>query len=202
MDEQTYEKHLRIKTTGEQKAPQESTHYHRYEPTSYAGLELLAEHYAFTTYHQVVDFGCGKGRLAFYLQHFFGATVTGVEMNTFFYKQALENKKEYLKKHKKNPQAITFVNCLAEEYEINPDDNAFYFFNPFSLQIFITVIGNILKSVEKKPRIVDLLLYYPSYEYRQFLETSTPFLLLEEIPLPSVLTTDPRNRFLIYRYTC
>lgn len=196
MDEQYYEKILNIKTSGEQKIFNESPHYHRYEPTAYSVLEILSKQYNFTTKDNIVDFGCGKGRLNFYINYFFDSTVTGIEMNTFFYKQAIDNKKNYLKKHKKNINKLNFLNCFAEEYNINPQDNKFYFFNPFSIQIFTKVIRKILISVEEYKRTVDIILYYPSYDYIYFLENNTPFILLYRIDLPD---NDPRHSLLVYR---
>jgi len=199
MDEQYYEKLLNIKTSGEQKIFNESLHYNRYEPTSYSGLEILSKQYKFTAEDSIIDFGCGKGRLNFYINHFFDSTVTGIEMNTFFYKEAIDNKKHYLKKHKKKDNKINFLNYFAEEYNINSSDNKFYFFNPFSLQIFIKVIGNILSSVEEYERTVDVILYYPSDDYIYFLENSTSFVLLNEIKLPCLYDNDSRHSFLVYR---
>lgn len=165
MPEQYYEKLLNIKTSGEQKVFNESIHYNRYEPTAYTALEVLSKNYTFRAEDSVVDFGCGKGRLNFYINHFFQSNVTGIEMNTFFYKESIENKKNYLKKCKKKMNNVNFLNCFAEEYTINSSDNKFYFFNPFSIQIFTKVIRNILISVEKYERAVDIILYYPSDEY-------------------------------------
>lgn len=198
MDEQYYEKLLNIKTSGEQKIFNESPHYNRYEPTAYSVLEVFTKHYTFTAQDQLIDFGCGKGRLNFYLNHFFDCTVTGIEMNTFFYKQATENKRNYLNKYKKKLDKINFLNCFAEEYPIKHLDNKFYFFNPFSIQIFKKVIGNILLSVESYQRTVDIILYYPSYDYINFLENSTSFRLLVEVTLPN--SNDPSNKFLVYRF--
>ena len=199
MDEQYYEKLLNIKTSGEQKIFNESPHYNRYEPTSYSVLEILSKQYNFTAEDHIVDFGCGKGRLNFYINHFFDSTVTGIEMNSFFYKQAIDNKRDYLKKHKKKINKIHFLNCFAEEYTINPSDNKFYFFNPFSLQIFIKVIGNILISVEDYERTVDIILYYPTYDYIKFIENNTPFIFLNEIKSPYLYDHDRRNSFSVYR---
>lgn len=199
MDEQSYEKLLNIKTSGEQKIFNESLHYNRYEPTSYSALEALSKQYKFTDEDSIVDFGCGKGRLNFYINHFCGSTVTGIEMNNFFYKEAIDNKRDYLKKHKNKTDKINFLNCFAEEYDINPADNKFYFFNPFSIQIFIKVIGNILVSVEESERSVDVILYYPSDDYIYFLENNTPFVLINEIKLPYLYDNDPRHSFLVYR---
>jgi len=202
MDEQFYEKKLSIKTSGEQKIFNESIHYNRYEPTSYSALEILSEQYEFTADDSVVDFGCGKGRLNFYINHFFDSAVTGIEMNTFFYKEAIDNKRDYLKKHKKKKDNINFLNIFAEKYNINPSDNKFYFFNPFSVQIFIKVLGNILTSVEEYERTLDVILYYPSDEYMYFLENITPFVLFKQIKLPYLYDNDPRETFLVYRLVC
>jgi hypothetical protein len=120
-------------------------------------------------------------------------------MNNFFHKEAIENKKDYLKKHKKNKNDINFLNCFAEEYNINPSDNKFYFFNPFSIQIFIKVIRNILLSVEKYEREVDVILYYPSDDYIYFLENNTSFVLRDEIKSSYLHDNDPRQSFLVYR---
>jgi cyclopropane fatty-acyl-phospholipid synthase-like methyltransferase len=202
MDEQYYEKLFNIKTSGEQKIFNESIHYNRYEPTSYSALEILSKQYKFTSEDNIVDFGCGKGRFSFYINHYFNSSVTGIEMNNFFYKEAIENKKNYSQKNTNKKDHINFLNCFAERYDINSSDNKFYFFNPFSMQIFAKVIKNILVSTEKYERTVDVILYYPSNDYIYFLETSSPFLLINEIKVPYIYDSDPRHKFLIYRAEC
>ncbi len=199
MDEQYYEKLLKIKTTGEQKNFNESIHYHRYEPTSYAALEALSSTYGFSSEDSIVDFGCGKGRLNFYINYFFDSSVTGVEMNNFFYKQAVDNNKSYLQIYKNKKDKINFSNCFAEKYNINSKDNKFYFFNPFSMQIFSKVIKNILASVEENKRAVDVILYYRSNDYIYLLDTNSNFVLINEIKVPHLYDNDPRHKFLVYR---
>lgn len=199
MEEQYYEKLLNIKTSGEQKIFYQSLHYNRYEPTAYSALKTFSDQYDFTAEDSIIDFGSGKGRLNFYINHFFDSKVTGIEMNPFFYKESIDNKKDYLKKHKKKDDKINFLNCLAEEYAINPSDNKFYFFNPFSIHIFIKIIENILISVEDHKRPVDVILYYSSEEYIYFLEDNTPFTLVNEIKLPYLYDKNPRESFLVYR---
>lgn len=197
MDEQYYEKLLNIKTAGEQKIFNKDHHYNRYEATTYNVLEKLNENYRFKSSDTVVDFGCGKGRLNFYLNHFAKCNTVGIEMNSFFYQQALLNKISYQNKHKKQFAIISFENCLSEEYQINPQDNIFYFFNPFSLQIFRTVLNNIIDSAQENPRPLTLILYYPDIDYINHLE-NTPFSLLQEIKIEPNYHQDSRNTFLIY----
>ena len=199
MKEQKFDDLLNIDTIGDQIGFNKSYHYHRYEPTPYSALQHLFSRYTLRSSDHIVDYGCGKGRLNFYIHHLFNASVTGVEMNQQFYEQAVENRERYGKKVKGSEEKIQFHCCLAEEYKITPQDNIFYFFNPFSIQIFMKIINRILLSLEQHPRDVELVLYYISDEYVYFLEHQTPFELKEEIELPDAHSKNPNERFLIYR---
>ncbi|MCX2827736.1 MULTISPECIES: class I SAM-dependent methyltransferase [Bacillus] len=198
MNEQYYDAILNIKTVGEQKGFNESLHYHRYEPTPYSGLEILLDQYEMKSSDRIVDFGCGKGRLNFYIHHACGASAVGIEMNEMFYKEAMGNLERYAKKSRNSKDKIQFQCCLAQEYEIDPRDNRFYFFNPFSVQVFMNVINNILLSVEEVEREIEIILYYPSEDYIFFLENQTAFELKEEVRLPGVYERNGNERFLVY----
>ncbi|WP_141432745.1 methyltransferase [Bacillus sp. 03113] len=199
MNEKYYDTLLNIKTVGDQKGFNQSFHYHRYEPTPYHALEILFNQYELKKSDRIVDFGCGKGRLPFYIHYLFQATVIGVEMNETFYQEAIDNRNNYLKKVRKGKNQIHFHCGLAEDYPIHPKDNRFYFFNPFSIQIFRSIINNILLSVEKSGREIELILYYSSEDYIYFLENQTVFELKQEVILPSLYKYNPFERFLIYR---
>ncbi|ADF38898.1 methyltransferase [Priestia megaterium] len=199
MDEQYYDALLNIKTTGEQKGFNDSFHYHRYEPTPYSALETLFTQYELTSSDRIVDFGCGKGRLNFYVNYLCNATAVGIEMNEHFYEQAIDNQRRYLKKAKGRKHPIHFQCCLAQEYKIHPLDNCFYFFNPFSVQIFIQVVNNILLSWEENKREIDLILYYSSEDYLHHLEKHPSFILKEDVMLPELDRKNPYERFLIYK---
>ncbi|MED4223998.1 class I SAM-dependent methyltransferase [Neobacillus cucumis] len=198
MREYYFDKLLNIKTRGDQQGFNKSLHYHRYEPTPYSGLEELFRYYDINRDDHIVDFGSGKGRLNFFLHYFYDVTVVGVEMNEELYQEALLNQKRYVKKNGRDK--IRFVCCLAEEYEITSLDNRFYFFNPFSIQVFRKVVNNILRSLEDSPREVELVLYYPSEDYIYFLEQDTAFERKMEVTLPYVYENNPNERFLIYRF--
>lgn len=149
-----------------------------------------------------MDFGCGKGRLNFYIHHACGASAVGIEMNETFYEEAMGNRERYAKKARSSKDQIQFQCCLAQEYEIDPRDNRFYFFNPFSVQVFMNVINNILLSVEEVERDIEIILYYPSEDYIYFLENQTAFELKEEVRLPGVYERNANERFLIYGSGC
>jgi SAM-dependent methyltransferase len=199
MKEKYYDDLLNIFTRGDQKDFYGSLHYHRYEPTPYSALEILFEQFELKYSDRVVDFGCGKGRLNFYINYRFQSTVVGIEMNETFYEEAIENRRNYLKKANKKTNQIQFKCCLAEEYQIDPMDNRFYFFNPFSLQIFMMVVNNILLSVEKVKRDIEIILYYPSEDYIYFLNNHPSFQLKQEVILMDLYKHNPNERFMIYK---
>jgi SAM-dependent methyltransferase len=199
MNDQYYDALLNIKTGEVQKVFSKSVHYHRYEPTPYSALEALFTQYEVKSSDHIVDFGCGKGRLNFFLYYLFHSTVVGIEINENFYQDALENQKRFLKKYKNSEDKIQFLHCKAEKYKIQPEDNRFYFFNPFSIQIFMKIINLILLSVEQSEREIDLILYYPSNDYIYFLENQTSFKLHKEIILPDLYEKNPYEKFIIYR---
>lgn len=198
MNEQYYEELLNIKTNKKQDLDETSIHYNRYEPTEYSALNELFKHYKLKESDSIIDFGCGMGRLNFFISYLFNSKVTGIEMNHYFYKQALINKEHFLEKYNKDQSKINFSCILAEKYKINKTDNKFYFFNPFSVQIFMKVLDNILESVYEYKRAIELILFYPSDDYIFFLENYTFFMLYKEIRLES-FKTDSRERFLIYK---
>ncbi|MFS0690886.1 class I SAM-dependent methyltransferase [Sporosarcina sp. 179-K 8C2 HS] len=199
MNEKEYDNLLRIKTGGTLELLSQSAHYNRYEATPYEALDELFETYKLHQSDGFVDFGCGKARVSFYVHHHFGASVTGIEMNGQLYEDAIENLVKYRRKAKFRGGAIRFERCFAETYEIDPSENKFYFFNPFSIQIFMTVIRNILLSAERVARPVDIILYYPTAEYVQFMDNQTPFELWKEVKVDRLYDKNENERFLIYR---
>lgn len=190
---------LHVKTTGIREWRTNRSHYNRYEATPYAALEKLVQFYTFRPGDRVVDFGSGMGRVSFFIHYHFDVPVTGVENNELTYKEALYNKAVYQQKNKHLKAPIRFEYGLAENYEVKPEENVFYFFNPFSVRIFKKVIYNILASVRKNKRTVDLILYYPLPEFKQFLEQETPFQLINNIK--AYPSHGKYGKFVIYRYS-
>lgn len=196
MAERMYDRTLHIKTVGLREWGKNVTAYNRYEATPYVALNKLFEHYRFNKDDRLVDFGCGRGRVAFYVHHHFQIPVTGVEAHDKTFEEALKNKETYMKKMKRNV-LINFVYALAEQYEIDKEENCFYFFNPFSLKIFKRVIRNILTSVKEHKREIDLILYYPLPEFKEFLKIHTSFKKLNKIKVPGI--HGKYGKFVIYR---
>lgn len=199
MNESDYERLLRIQTVGMREWKYQSSHYNRYEATPYDALKVLFEAYEWQRVKGLVDFGCGKGRVPFYVHHFHHISVTGIEMSGQLYQQSMENLMKYTERAKPTRASISFECCLAEEYKIGPQEDCFYFFNPFSTPIFQKVVHNILESVEEHPRTMDIILYYPTSDYIEFLERETVFRLWKEIHIPEHYEQNSNERLMIYR---
>lgn len=191
-----YDRLLGIKTTGLREWDGHQ-HYHRYEPTPYRALERLFQAYRFREGDRVVDFGCGRGRVTFSIHHRFQVPVVGIEAHSKTYEEALMNKRSYTRKVKHIAAPIKLKYGLAEHYEVQPIDNRFYFFNPFSHRVFKKVMGNIMNSVAAVPRTIDVILFYPMPEYKDILRDLS-FQVINKIRIPNV--DDEREKFLIYRY--
>ena len=190
---------LHIKTRGIQQGFHPSVHYHRYEPTPYEALEKLFESYTYLPNAHIVDYGCGKGRVGFYVNALHQLSYTGIEMDESFIKDAKENLVTFKKWKKQINRSISFHLGFAQDYRVRTYENIFYFFNPFSVQVFMKVIKQIMLSFEENPRDMDLILYYPTVAYRDFLERHTGFLLFKQIPASDKIKTDASECFMIFR---
>lgn len=197
MAERKLDRSLGIKTIGIREWGSNIESYNRYEPTPYGALDTLFQNYKLKDGDQVVDFGCGRGRVSFYIHDQFNIPVTGIENNDKTFEEALDNMDVYMKAKKDDTAPLRFEYGLAEQYPIDTDDNVFYFFNPFSITIFRQVVNNILKSVKQTKRPVDIVLYYPLPEFKKFLQKKTPFKLINKIKVRN--DHGKYGKFLIYR---
>ena len=83
-NENMWDKLLKIKTTGRDASNSDQYSY-PYEPTSYRVLERLANSGLISKKDVVLDYGCGKGRVDFFLAYQTKANSIGIEnmMNVF-----------------------------------------------------------------------------------------------------------------------
>lgn len=194
-----YDKFFNINTSNRGKRAEQSARYFQYEATPYPILYELFSKYKLKPTDHFVDIGCGKGRLLFYVHYKFSCTVTGIEMNEHLYQISQQNKQNYIKTYKDAKRQITITNNYAEHFKIKRDYNVFYMFNPFSLNILEKVLQSIQQSVQDHPRIVDLVFYYPSKKYINYLDERTPFEKVTRIEIPKLSRVNKRECFLIYR---
>lgn len=199
MTDARFEKILGIWTKGLVDWPEGNVHYNRCEPTPYDALEHLFKHYHLKKGDKLVDFGSGKGRVAFYVHNRFKIPVVGIEAQREVITVAWQNHKSYQLAEKDSAAPIHFEHSFAEDYRIQPDENRFYFFNPFSVDVFNEVLFNIETSLKETPRKVHIILYYPLATYKSIMRQHPLFKLHKLIKLPH--TDDHREKFIIYRST-
>ena len=189
--ENQWDQRLQIRTAGRDDAKADQ-HHHPYEPTPYCVLERLADSGFFSKEDVVLDYGCGKGRVGFFLSYQTGAKTTGIEYDQRIYNSALENQKTAKAK-------TDFVLTAAEAYPVPVQVNRCYFFNPFSSKTLQKVISKILGSWYEDPREILLFFYYPSDEYIAYLMTVDQLEFYDEIECDDLFAGDARERILIFQ---
>ena len=192
--EHSWDKLLQIKTTGRDETNADEYH-HPYEPTSYCVLQRLVSSDLIAEEDVVLDYGCGKGRVDFFLSYRTKAQTIGIEYDEHIYQGALENLKNVISRVK--PQ---FVLANAETYEVPAEVNRCYFFNPFSVEILHKVMARIIESYYENPREMFLFFYYPSDEYIAYLMTVDELDFYDEIECDDLFEgNDPRERIMIFQ---
>ena len=143
----------------------------------------------------VLDYGCGKGRVDFFLSYQVKANAIGIEYDERIYQDALGNRKSTISRVKSD-----FMLTRAEEYEVPSDVNRCYFFNPFSVEILHKVMARIIESWYENPREVFLFFYYPADEYISYLMTVDEVEFYDEIECDDLFEgNDPRERIMIFQ---
>ena len=192
--ENNWDKLLQIKTTGRDETNADEYH-HPYEPTPYSVLERLAKSGLIGIDDVILDYGCGKGRVGFFLSYRTKASTIGIEYDDRIYESALENGLTTISRIKPG-----FVLTRAEEYEVPPEVNRCYFFNPFSVEILHKVMARIIESWYENPREVFLFFYYPADEYISYLMTVDELEFYDEIECDDLFEgNDPRERIMIFQ---
>lgn len=174
----------------------QSWHYHRAESTDYYVLDALFDELKIKDTDQLVDMGCGTGRVLIYSALKLGLSVIGIEYMLEVYQIASENILAFQRKMNKK-YSILLLNQAVEDYSVSTKDTLFYFFNPFSLVVMRSVIYQIMDSLDKVPRKIQLILYYPLDDCVHFIEERTPFVRINQIKLPGI-TKDKREVIYIY----
>ena len=192
-NENTWDKLLKIKTTGRDDSNSDQYCY-PYEPTPYCVLERLANSGYIGKKDVVLDYGCGKGRVDFFLSYQVKAKTIGIEYDERIYQSVLKNQKTTISRAK-----TEFILTRAEEYAVSEDVNRCYFFNPFSVEILRKVIARILESYYAKPREILLFFYYASDDYISYLMTVDELEFYDEVDCFDLFEgNDLRERVMVF----
>ncbi len=193
MNEEKWDRLLQIRTSGRDDSHADQYRY-PYEPTPYCVLERLADSGYLRKGNTLLDYGCGKGRVEFFLSWQTRCRSIGIEYDEPIYEKAAENQKRAAAAGR-----VTFELANAEQFQVPEEADRIYFFNPFSLEILQKVISRIIASYYAVPREILLFFYYPSDEYISFLMTVDELTFSDEIDCGDLFQEkDPRERIVIF----
>ena len=192
-NEAKWDKLLRIKTNGRDDT-NAGQYCYPYEPTPYAVLERLANTGLIRKGNTLLDYGCGKGRVDFFLSYQTRCKSIGIEYDERIWKRAQENREKAA-----SAGRVSFQLANAECFKVPEEVDRIYFFNPFSLEILQKVIARILDSYYEKMRPIQLYFYYPSDEYISYLMTVEELVFSDEINCTDLFQGEnPRERIMIF----
>lgn len=192
-NEEKWDKLLKIKTSGRDDTLADQYRY-PYEPTPYSVLERLANTGYIRKGNTLLDYGCGKGRVDYFLSYQTRCHSIGIEYDERIYKKAMENQATAVSG---NRVQIEMEN--AEWFIIPKDVDRIYFFNPFALEILRKVMHRILDSYYESPRKLQLFFYYPSDEYVSYLMTVGELMFIDEVDCRDLFAgNDTREKIIVF----
>lgn len=188
-----WDKLLHIKTMGRDDSKSDQYRY-PYEPTPYSVLQRLANTGLIRKNNMLLDYGCGKGRVDFFLSYQTRCHCLGVEYDERIYEKAMENQKEAVSRER-----VSFSLADAEHFKLPEQIDRIYFFNPFSVEILRTVMVRIIESYYEYPRQILCFFYYPSDEYLTYLMTVDEMMFADEIDCSDLFGgNSERERIMIF----
>lgn len=192
-NEEKWDKLLKIKTSGRDDTQADQYRY-PYEPTPYSVLERLANTGYIRKGNTLLDYGCGKGRVDYFLSYQTRCHSIGIEYDERIYKKAMENQVTAV-----SGKRVRIEMENAEEFIIPKDVDRIYFFNPFALEILRKVMHRILDSYYESPRKLQLFFYYPSDEYVSYLMIVSELLFLDEVDCRDLFVgNDTREKIIVF----
>ena len=188
-----WDKLLKIRTTGRDDSKADQYRY-PYEPTPYSVLERLANSGLIRKNNTQIDYGCGKGRVDYFMAYQTKCKSIGIEYDERIYEKAMTNKETAVSSNK-----VIIELANAEKFEVLESVDKIYFFNPFSVEILQKVIAQILDSYYENIRTIQLFFYYPSDEYISYLMTVDELMYYDEIDCRDLFDgNDSRERIMIF----
>jgi len=128
-----------------------------YDPTRVRGFRKLMRRLNLSQDRVFVDVGCGKGRILIAAARLGFPRVVGLEFAPELCEVCRQNVSAFMKRRRCTAE-ITVVESDAAEYEFEPDQAVFFFFNPFQRLVMESVLRNIQRSIRLQPRPVWIVL--------------------------------------------
>lgn len=135
-----------------------------YQPTMALSFNRLLKAMSLPPEGVLVDFGCGKGRVLLLAVLGGMKKAVGIEFSPQLCRIA-ESNINIVEKAKGARLNITVIEGDVTDYEIEDDQNVFFFFNPFDDVVLEAVVENMKKSLRRKPREVAIVYYNPVHSH-------------------------------------
>ena len=138
-------------------------HAELYQGANYYLLESVFDYLETVEVNKnIIDYGCGKGRVLTVAAYYGFSKITGVE----FAKELCDvARKNIIPVQQKFPQKIfNVIHANAVDHKIENDTNVFFFFNPFDEVVMLSVAKNILQSLKENPREVYVVYLNPVHK--------------------------------------
>jgi SAM-dependent methyltransferase len=113
------------------------------------------ENYAF------IDFGCGKGRVLLIASEFPYGKIIGLEFAPQLAEMARRNVRSYRSRTQRCGN-ISVICMDATDFQLPPEPEVLYFYNPFSEQLMRRVAHEIEQSLQRMPRDLWIILTGPT----------------------------------------
>lgn len=110
----------------------------------------------------LLDFGCGKGRVLAVAAYYGFLKITGVEFAKELCVVARKNIAPV--QHEFPDKIFNVIHANAVDYKIENNTNVFFFFNPFDEVVMLVVVKNILLSLKENPREIYVVYINPVHK--------------------------------------
>ena len=134
-----------------------------YMPVSYIMLEDIFRQFPPSPRHHFVDIGCGKGRALCLAACNDFHHLTGIDFSKELCEDAIQNLSIIQQQHP--GISFTVINNDAFYFQIPPDADFIFLFNPFDEIILSGVVKNIMQSIHKFPRSIRVIYANPLYKH-------------------------------------
>lgn len=132
-----------------------------YEPTRGRPFRKLMATLQLPKGSTFVDVGCGKGKVLLLAADYGFQRVVGLEFSHELCEVARKNVAAY-RERRSGAADVEIVECDAAHYQIRDDESVFYMFNPFDGNMMAGFLGNVVASMERRPRRVWLIYHNPT----------------------------------------
>ncbi len=135
-----------------------------YQPTMALSFNRLLDTIPLPPESVLVDFGCGKGRVLLLAALRGIKKAVGIEFSPELCAIA-KNNVRIVEQATGSRLNIAVIEGDVTHYEIEDDQNVFFFFNPFDDVVLDTVVKNIQQSLQRKPRQIAIIYYNPVHSH-------------------------------------